>query len=116
MIQIDKTFDCCDPWFTHIKEQRKIVEGRLNSAKYSDLLIGNIIKLIKEDDFILLKVTNVTKYKSFSEMLQTETLARVLPDSNINTIDDGVNVYRQFYSEKSESKKGVIAITIEVIQ
>ena len=34
---------------------------------------------------------------------------------NIKTINDGVNIYRQFYSKKDEEKYGIIAIKIKII-
>lgn len=113
---IKKTFDCCDPWYSLIKNQQKVVEGRICNEKYSGLENGDIIKLLKtenEEEFVLLKIINIEKYKTFREMIESETLERVLP--NITTIDEGVEVYRKFYTEKIENKKGVIAITIELI-
>lgn len=115
---ITKTFDCCDPWFTHIKEKRKVIEGRLCNQKYSDLIVGNIIKLLKSidsEEYILVKIISITKYNSFREMLEKETLEKVLPDPSVKTIDDGVKIYRSFYTEKLEIKKGVLAIGIELI-
>ena len=60
--------------------QKKVVEDRLCNNKYSDLLTGYIIKLLKfenssktdmnEVKYILLKVTNITKYESFKKMLE----------------------------------------------
>ena len=114
-----QTFDCCDPWFSHLKEGRKVVEGRLNTNKYKDLVIGSIIKLYKPDDeneFILLKIVNIVKYESFRKMLEVETLERVLPDENVKSIEDGVAIYREFYSEKLEKSKGVIAIYVDLIK
>ena len=111
------TFECCDPWFTYIKEGKKVVEGRLDSNKYKKLTINSYITLYDakdENDFIVVRIMDIVKYKSFRDMIETETLNKVLPD--IDTIDDGVAVYRQFYSEKIEKDKGVIAIHIKVVK
>lgn len=101
------------------------MEGRQCNDKYSDLVIGDIIKLLKFEnssktdmndvEYILLRVTNITKYESFKKMLELETLPRVLPDPDICRIKNGVKVYRKFYTEKLEIKKGVLAITVEIV-
>ena len=111
-----KSFDCCEPWYSFIKDGMKVVEGRLCNHKYCDLISGDIIQLNNEDntDFIILSVITVTKYSSFKCMLEAETIERVLP--GILSIEDGVNVYRQFYSQNLEIKKGVIAITVKLVQ
>ncbi len=122
-MEIKKTFDCCDPWFTHIKEKRKIVEGRLYSNKYSDLEVNDVIKLIKpktntsdsENEFILLRIIKLVRYSTFEEMINKETIEKILPDNSVKTIEDGVNVYRQFYSKSLENKYGVLAIHIEIV-
>ena len=108
-----KEFECCDPWFGFLKSGRKVVEGRINNKKYNNLKEGDLIKMTKESEYISLKVNNINKYGSFREMLENETLERVLPE--VESIDDGVKIYREFYSEEVEKEKGVLAIDCVVI-
>lgn len=77
--------------------------------------MGDTIRLHlpETDTCVLLKVVKVVKYASFRDMLEAETIDRVLPDGATTTVDDGVAVYRQFYTESIEKKKGVIAIHVE---
>ena len=39
---------------------------------------------------------------------QKEKLEKVLP--NVNSVTEGINVYRQYYTEEMEKQNGVIAI------
>uniref|UniRef100_A0A0E0R6R0 ASCH domain-containing protein n=1 Tax=Oryza rufipogon TaxID=4529 RepID=A0A0E0R6R0_ORYRU len=52
----------------------------------------------------------IRKYASFSEMLQAEMISEVLP--GISSIEQGVGVYRKFYTEEKESFYGVLAISV----
>ncbi|MBA0736610.1 hypothetical protein Gogos_010145, partial [Gossypium gossypioides] len=63
---------------------------------------------------------DVHYYASFFEMLEAESLAKVLP--GVKTIDEGnnpvilsrggVQVYRKFYTEEKEKTNGVVAICV----
>ncbi|XP_037496511.1 uncharacterized protein LOC110008869 [Jatropha curcas] len=59
---------------------------------------------------LMLQVQDVHRYASFSEMLEAESLAKVLP--GVKTIDEGVEVYRKFYAEEKERANGVLAICV----
>lgn len=43
-------------------------------------------------------------------MLEVEGLAKVLP--GVETIEEGVQIYRKFYSEEKERSNGVLAIQV----
>uniref|UniRef100_A0A6C0ADQ5 ASCH domain-containing protein n=1 Tax=viral metagenome TaxID=1070528 RepID=A0A6C0ADQ5_9ZZZZ len=105
-------FDCCEPWFSLIKSGKKVVEGRINSKKYSSMQVGDKLILSTENEFLRLTIKKITKYKSFEDMIICETLERVLP--NIETIEEGIKVYKQFYKPEIEKHYGVIAIKISV--
>lgn len=114
-----------EPWYTLIKEGKKIAEGRPNKGLFAKLQIGDTIKFFNINKFaktregkrreFLVKVTDKKTYKTFREMLETEGLDNVLPDPKVKTVEDGVNVYRQWYNEEIESQFGVVAIHIQTI-
>jgi ASC-1-like (ASCH) protein len=106
-----------NPWFNYIKEGKKTVEGRLNKGMFSKLKIGDVINwlhITKNKKKLICKttITSITKYSSFREMLEMETLENVLP--NISSIDEGVKIYHQYYTLDDENKFGVIAITLNL--
>ncbi len=102
-----------EPWFTFIKEGKKKIEGRLNRGLFQKINKDDIIIWIHGDKKSKVKITDKRKYDSFKEMIETEKLDKVLP--SINTLDDGVKVYRQYFSEHDEITNGVVAIEMELI-
>jgi len=50
---------------------------------------------------------------SFEEMLTTEDAQQLLP--GLAAVEDGVEVYREFYKEKDEHAVGVIALTLQML-
>ena len=102
-----------DPWFNKIKTGKKTVEGRLNKGVFKEIKPNDIIKVKNDKNYFYIKVIKTTKYETFSDMIINKGLENVLPD--IKTLDDGVAVYRQFYSEDKENEFKVLAITVKVI-
>eukprot|EP00056_Hartaetosiga_gracilis_P019372 m.13841 g.13841 ORF g.13841 m.13841 type:complete len:115 (-) comp7645_c0_seq1:163-507(-) len=113
--------DVCDcehvsePWFSLIKLGLKVVEGRLNVGKWAGLSIGDEITFFN-DDFgferrCTVKVMETRTYPSFSSYLKEEGLASTLP--GVESLDEGVQIYRKYYSKSDEMKHGIIAIQLE---
>ncbi|CAM0874991.1 unnamed protein product [Alopecurus aequalis] len=96
-----------EPYFTQLRAGSKNVEGRLAAGNYNRITQGSLLLFNK---CLLLDVEAVKKYNSFSEMLQAETISNVLP--GISSIEEGVKVYRKFYTEEKENTYGVLAISI----
>jgi ASC-1-like (ASCH) protein len=112
-------FHVQEPWFSHIKEGRKTVEGRLNKGRFSNLRAGDIVTWINNDNntrrMFKTRIVYIKKYNTFSRMIEVEGLEKVLP--GIETIDKGVkDIYRKFYSEKKEDTYGVLAIKVELFE
>jgi ASC-1-like (ASCH) protein len=98
------------PWFDLIKSGKKTIEGRLNSGLFARLKINDVIIWLHQNMRLKVKIIDIRKYDSFHSMLKKEGLDRVLP--NTTNIDDGVKLYRQYYSEEKE-RNGVLAIEFE---
>ncbi|KAH9783459.1 ASCH domain-containing protein [Citrus sinensis] len=96
-----------EPFFSFIKDGLKTVEGRCAISDYNSIGPGSVILLNK---CMMLKVQSVCHYDSFSEMLEAESLVKVLP--GVKTIEEGVQIYRKFYTEEKERSNGVLAICI----
>ena len=97
-----------------LKIKKKTIEGRLNTDKYSLFKKGELLKIINDNEYIIVKIRKLIKYSSFEEYLSLEGLKRTLP--NIKTINDGINIYHQFYSKENEMKYGVLAIYMKKIK
>jgi ASC-1-like (ASCH) protein len=102
-----------NPWFNYIKEGHKTIEGRLNKGKFANLKVGDIVVWENAGKKIRTKLTRIEHYKSFSDMIINEGLRNVLPGKK--TLNDGINVYRGFYSEAKEAEYGVLAIQVKLV-
>ena len=103
-----------EPYFTFVKEGQKTIEGRLQKSWYKDLVVGDHIVIHNQDDetdFFEVMVKDLRKYESIKEMLEKEELKKILPD--IETIEEGLEVYRKFYTEEQEREFGALAIEVE---
>ena len=111
------TINVSEPWFTYIKRGKKRIEGRLNKGPFATLKKNNIIKFKNStDDYVYCKCLKIVHYDTFEQYLSKEGLLRTLLDPTINTIEQGVSIYRQYYSEDAERQFKIIAIYIKKIK
>ncbi|XP_062107887.1 uncharacterized protein LOC133818826 isoform X2 [Humulus lupulus] len=103
-----------EPFFTQLRVGLKTVEGRCAVGDYNRLrskMQFDLLQLSSSGSILHESRTiNVRRYASFYEMLEAESLAKVLP--GVKTIQEGVQVYRKFYSEEQEQQNGVLAIHV----
>jgi len=104
-----------EPYFTFVKNGQKTIEGRLRKGEYANLKVGDhiIVQNDNETDSVEVEVKDIRSYPTFEAMLNNEDLKRVLPD--VETIDQAVQVYRQFYTPQQEAEFGVMAIEVNRI-
>ncbi|MEM1312588.1 MAG: ASCH domain-containing protein [Patescibacteria group bacterium] len=100
-----------EPYFSYLKEGKKTIEGRLAKEKFVSLNPGDVVLI---NDLAVFEVEGVVKYNSFREMLASEGLNKVIPDAN--SIQEGVSVYYNFYTEHDEKMFGVVAIKLLYIR
>lgn len=62
--------------------------------------IGDILQF--DDTGETVKVVNLTLYPSFQVMFESEGFKHIVPD--IKTIEQGIAVYRKFYSIEQEKE------------
>lgn len=62
-----------EPWFTAIRQGRKVIEGRLHKGKFADLRPGSVLIISKSTTVptrskpVPAVVTRVVRYKTFEE-------------------------------------------------
>jgi ASC-1-like (ASCH) protein len=112
--------DCSEPWFTHILEGRKPVEGRKASEKRGKVAVGDVVVFRDPADQMktfLARVTAVTRYEgpgALRKYLEGETLARALP--GVESFEAGEKVYLAFgWTHEEIDKNGMLGIQIQVI-
>jgi ASC-1-like (ASCH) protein len=105
-----------DPWFAAVKSGRKTVEGRLDKGKFGKLRRGDVLVVSgstgRKAPFLAV-VRDVRRYGSFETYLVAEGMRNTLP--GVTTVDEGIRVYRQFYSESAEREHGVLAIEMKTL-
>jgi len=104
-----------EPWYTHIKEGRKTVEGRPKRNTFAEMKVGQTVKFFNKqlNENFCAKIIEINEYKTFFDMIRSNGLENVLP--GIRNIDEGVSVYMQYYNKEIESQFGVVGIKVQVI-
>ena len=107
-------------WFDYIKQGKKIYEGRLYNDKSKTYKIGDQIEFLrrKSNDIpreipyetIIKTITNIFYFSSFEDALKNLPLQQVLP--NIDTIQEGCNIYYQWHTKEQEQKYGIVMIQL----
>ncbi|KAH6770337.1 hypothetical protein C2S52_015140 [Perilla frutescens var. hirtella] len=98
-----------EPFFSLLSDGVKTIEGRCAVGNYKRIQAGHVLLVNK---CLTLQVQDVRQYSSFREMLEVESLASVLP--GVTSIEEGVQIYRNFYSEEKERSNGVLAIYVRI--
>ncbi|XP_011091627.1 uncharacterized protein LOC105172005 isoform X4 [Sesamum indicum] len=107
--EVDFELDVQEPFFSQLSDGLKTIEGRCAVGKYKRFQSGHFLLFNK---CLMAQVQDVRQYASFHEMLETEGLSKVLP--GVTSIEEGVQVYRRFYSEEKERSNGVLAICVSI--
>ncbi|KAL7106216.1 hypothetical protein ACP275_07G098300 [Erythranthe tilingii] len=105
--EVDFELHVQEPFFSQLNDGLKTVEGRCAVGNYERIQSGHLLLFNK---CLILEVQDVRYYSSFHDMLEMESLAKVLP--GVPSIEEGVQIYRNFYSEEKERSNGVIAICV----
>ena len=105
--------DRVEPYYSFLKNGYKSIEGRIKKKWYRDLKPGDhiIVHNMEKTDSFETVVQDVRTYSSIREMLEKEQLKKLLPD--IDTVEQGIAVYRRFYTEEAEKEFGVVAIEVK---
>ena len=97
-----------EPYFSHILDGKKTIEGRLNKGKFLDIKAGDTLMINNQVEYI---VEDKKQYSSFKEMLVNEGIENVVPE--VKDIDEAVDVYYKFYTKEDEDKFGVVGIKLK---
>lgn len=103
-----------EPYFSFVKNGQKTIEGRLNKEWYRSLKPGDHIIVHRQDDendTIEVVVKDLRRYASIQDMLEREPLKQLLPD--VDSAEEGLKIYRKFYTEQQEQEFGALAIEVE---
>lgn len=101
---------CADPWFTHILEGRKPVEGRKNTHTYHKIQQGDTICFTNGKKSFEADVIEIRKYSTLEDYFADVTLEKALPD--VATLEEGIAIYLQWSTEAQIQQYGFIGIFV----
>ena len=108
------TIEVAEPWFTLLRSGAKRVEGRKGTAKWSGIQPGDVVVFGSSSDDaeppFKASVVAVRRYLDPTAFLAAE-LALALP--GVRTVEEGREVYLQWWSEEDVAAHGVLAIEVE---
>ncbi len=111
--------------FNAVVAGRKKIEGRLNTGKFAEFAVGDIVKIRKdyrdkhgarhdgEPDAARVQIVAVRKYADFAAMVKGEGHERVSSDSVSE--EETIASYNKYYSAEDQAKCSVLAIEIAII-
>ena len=70
---------CEDPWFFHIRQGIKTVEGRKGTPSYKKIKAGDRINFSNGTDSFIAVVTEIRDYDSIEKYLEDVSLDKALP-------------------------------------
>lgn len=102
-------------YLNQIISGRKTVEGRIDTGMMKGVKEGDTVSFFSGNTRVSCRVTKVNKYRSFSEMLQSEGVSKCLAD--VTDLNAGIRVYHSIpkYQERA-AQFGVLAWQLEVIR
>jgi ASC-1-like (ASCH) protein len=106
-----------EPWVSLVSVGAKTVEGRKNKGRFKDMKVGDLV-IWENSDFsqkrtVITKIIKKVEYRTFREYLEREGLNKCLP--SIYRIEQGIDMYYNYYTKEEEEAYGVVAIHIETI-
>jgi ASC-1-like (ASCH) protein len=102
---------CEDPWFSHIREGTKPVEGRKKTHTYAKIKVGDQINFTNGKDCFLADVTEIREYETIEKYLDDVTLEKALP--GVKSVEEALAVYYQWSSEEKIRQYGFLGIFVK---
>lgn len=102
---------CAEPWVSHLQSGVKQVEGRLKKGDFAELQAGDQVTWFDGDKRVPTRIVCIREYPSFLSYLSGEGVSNVLP--GVDTIEKGLEIYYQYFTEQDRSMYPVLAIQVE---
>jgi ASC-1-like (ASCH) protein len=97
-------------WFSLVRDGVKTFEGRAIKCEYK---LGEVIEFTDMDrkESFTTVISSIHIFPSFRKALEVLGLEKTLP--GIETIEEGVNVYRKYVSLETQERLGVYMLGLE---
>ena len=108
---ITHQINCKDPWFSHLRNGTKTVEGRKNTHTYKRIRVGDRINFINGAESFLAEVTDIREYPSIEQYFEDVTLENALP--GVKTLEEGLATYYAWTPKEKIEQYGFLGIFIK---
>jgi ASC-1-like (ASCH) protein len=108
------------PWFNYLKSGEKKWEGRCKWRAALNYKVGDTWEVhyyqkpseedAPEPEPFTLKIEGIVRFPTFEKALSLMNLSEVLP--GVKTIEEGVQIYFQFVSLKTQEANGVLMFRV----
>ena len=99
-------------WFLYIQSGQKKFEGRLKKKEFAQCQVGDIFVWTCGINKSKTRVVSLQEFNSWYSYLNTLGIENCLP--GVETIEQGIKVYTQWYPEYPDVP--IVAIGVEVIK
>ena len=104
-----------EPWFTHVRNGTKTIEGRLCKGFWKEISVGDKILFFNDhNEEVVVQIVGKRFYGSFLAYLIFEGLETTLP--GIDTFENGENVYLKYFTREEEKEYGVVALEMALVK
>lgn len=100
-------------WFDLVKKGVKTFEGRSIKKEFK---LGDVIEFtdMEGKESFTTEVTSIHIFKNFRKALEMLGLQKTLP--GVESIEEGVDIYRKYVSLETQERLGVYMLGIELIK
>lgn len=100
------------PLFLAVKSGRKSIETRSATKAHLNLLPGDFLKCVCDNNVVIKKITKVTYFPSIEALFKEVPVSRVMPD--IKTLEEAKKWYGKFPGHLEKiAKFGLVAFFLE---
>lgn len=106
-----------DPWFGHVKNGRKVYEGRCYWKSAVNYRVGDFLRIGHHTDATAEEFTvvieEILRFPTFEYALRQLDMDAVLP--GIMTVEEGTEIYYKFVSLKTQQTHGICMIKVRKV-
>ncbi len=78
------------------------------------MVVGDRIEFYVDDQRFVCEIIALWRKSSFKELIE-QYQGKILPGVDLSDVQNGVDVYRQYFKESDEQKYGVVGVEIKVL-
>jgi len=106
------------PWFEYVKLGVKKYEGRCFHKEVCKYQVGDTLNIShhtnKNENSFDVIITDILHFNTFENAINNIGIDTILP--NIETIEDGIDIYLKFVKLSTQLANGIVMIKIDIMK